>query len=249
MPRKSARPSAHATDECEAANGNAEWRSFRIPIPLLCSPFVLWVVVVCLLGCDGAERWSFEADASVDSPSTEVPEVATFAPPTCTSNADCSSLPGLFCDLSSGLCVACVDDSQCASSGRPRCDPLLHQCVQCETSGDCLNFETCISHLCIPTCGDSGTCPPSVPYCDEFRGVCVQCFSDPDCNVFGGDRVCDKQSGTCVDCLSDDQCHAPVPRCNRTNQCVECLTSSDCRYQQMCSPSTYTCLGRPYGDN
>src|SRR5438477_1594527 len=69
----------------------------------------------------------------------------------CTSNKQCAA--GLECDLSTGLCVGCVDDQGC-SGATPHCLVAARQCVSCLGAGDCPMGQYCASdNTCADGCG------------------------------------------------------------------------------------------------
>ncbi|MEO8902376.1 MAG: hypothetical protein ABI627_12685 [Polyangiaceae bacterium] len=66
-------------------------------------------------------------------------------------NGECSPIfGGAFCQISAGVCVQCLDTSQC-SGQTPLCLLPLGLCVACRDSPDC---------------------PKSAPYCDPTAHVC-----------------------------------------------------------------------------
>lgn len=62
----------------------------------------------------------------------------------CTSNDACSG--GKVCNLSTGLCVNCLTNSNCSGS-TPICNTSTDACVECVTAGDC-DSGTCESGIC-----------------------------------------------------------------------------------------------------
>lgn len=160
----------------------------------------------------------------------------------CARDQDCP-LPSLHCDPSSGQCLACVSDGNCASTaGRPRCDPALNVCVQCVGDLDCPAPGKCIraTQSCVKTCTASSDCGSGTIYCDD--GLCAQCDDDFHCT--GAHSYCDRAKDQCVGCFSDTQCagDAAAPHCNRTiGACVGCLTGSDCPAGMACDPTDWSC--------
>jgi hypothetical protein len=100
----------------------------------------------------------------------------------CISDDGCP-IPSLHCDLSSGQCVPCVSDVDCAGSDRPRCDIALHRCIECGIAQDCGNGYVCepTTHRCQQTCLSSDQCTEDVETCDASRDVCIGCLADIDC--------------------------------------------------------------------
>lgn len=139
----------------------------------------------------------------------------------CTNNAcvpGCSAMnpncpQGLVCDTVAGVCVECLDHTQCPSAPLTVCNPLTHTCVQCAANTDCRD--------------------PSRPVCQPTTHTCVGCNTTADC----ASGVC--QNNTCVQCTSDAQCGGTTPRCNQaTNTCVSCLpgATDNCPTGQYCRP-------------
>ncbi len=123
---------------------------------------------------------------------------------------------GQLCDASSGVCVECLDDSQCHHAPLTTCDPTSRTCVECTTSA---------------------ACPGDAPVCDPLSRTCVECVGNGDC----AQGICHQQQ--CVECLSDSQCGGVTPRCElATNTCVACLpgATDNCPSGQYCRPD-FTC--------
>jgi len=197
----------------------------------------LQLVAALAVGGCGAQEWAFDSDGGTQ-------QVAHTA---CASDSDCA-LEGLHCDVGSGECVACVNDSQCAQAGSRRCDLALNRCVQCGLGSDCDPGQTCepITHRCVVLCTDAGRCPPDAPICSQ--GLCAACTSNADCNQVPGGRVCDQSIGRCVECTSDYQCPQVEPNCDRTTgECVQCLDANDCPPGSFCDPASSRCVSSADG--
>jgi len=144
----------------------------------------------------------------------------------CAANDDC---PGEepICDTT-GACVGCVTNEDCAGTDKPLCHPTLHQCSECLLSTDC---------------------PATQPACDFQDGECRECLVDSDCHapdLCGSDHHChfscdldidcteadrshcDVESHDCVECLSDAHCAAPEPFCGDHHRCAVCRSDADC---------------------
>jgi hypothetical protein len=135
---------------------------------------------------------------------------------------------GLVCDSRSGLCVQCLDDSQC-TTGAPLCLNDIDAgtyCVQCLADSDC---------------------PVSLPFCDKhfYDHACVASCVLPDGGTYCQYGVCDVSTTLCVGCLSDSDCQAGVPRCtvdvDAGNNCVQCLTAGDCGDAGPCASQSFLC--------
>ncbi len=154
----------------------------------------------------------------------------------CAVDSDCP-LASLQCDVPSGSCVPCTDDSLCTTAGFPRCDTALHLCVQCGSSQDCQSGWQCSeSHRCVPPCTSPSDCPASEPNCDVLIGACYACNDILPCAT----GVCDEE--VCVECKSDTQC--PGRHCQRAlGTCVDCVYSSQCPASApVCDPASWTCV-------
>jgi len=151
-------------------------------------------------------------------------------------------LPTLHCELASGMCVACVADTDCASPN-PRCDTALHRCVACGTGVDCPSGQSCAQGVCIPSCPDGGACPQGFT-CQASSSMCVECTVSSDCKKSSKARLCQTKTGRCVECRADTDCTQGHPRCDTiAGTCVRCLSSADCpSAQRVCDPATLGCV-------
>ncbi len=143
----------------------------------------------------------------------------------CTNNvcaAGCSAMnptcpPGLVCNTVAGVCVECLDNTQCPGAPLTVCNPATSTCVQCASNTDCTD--------------------PSRPICQPTTNTCVGCLVNGDCPS----GVCHQNQ--CVQCTSDAQCGGLTPRCDQgTNRCVACLpgATDNCPTGQYCRPDN-TC--------
>ncbi|MGE5183476.1 MAG: hypothetical protein ACM31C_15500 [Acidobacteriota bacterium] len=65
----------------------------------------------------------------------------------CTGNADCpKNLP--VCNVSLGLCVACLADGDCKDPNHAHCDVDNSQCVECTTGADCASGTCLFGGVC-----------------------------------------------------------------------------------------------------
>ena len=174
--------------------------------------------------CDGQFAFDQRADASLGP---------------CANDTDCP-LASLHCDVTSGACFPCVDDTACAGSSLPRCDTALHVCVECGSSQDCAgqNAVCTESQRCAQACLSPSEFPASSPYCDLNELMCASCTSGAPC----ASGVCDHESGRCVECNVDSQC--PGRYCQRAlGKCVDCVFSSQCPANApVCDPASWTCI-------
>jgi hypothetical protein len=124
-----------------------------------------------------------------------------------------------------GICVACLNDSQCSDT-TPACNTTTHVCVQCTTSSTCPTADPVCdpsSSTCVPCDGDFGSTATDPcgsmgePFCfltGKAAGECGKCATNADCQGHSG-KFCDTTSGLCTaecgtdtDCLSSQWCNA-----------------------------------------
>ena len=191
-------------------------------------------------GCNDTFRFDETSDAG--SFADAAPDAAV--PPPCQKDADCSAVPGLRCDVASGLCVACLGDGDCAAPSK-RCDSAWRACVACLGDSDCATRQRCDSttRTCLDTCFDfDDRCPLPGFVCEPTLGLCIECRTSVNCagNPAGG--RCDRDIGRCVACLSNAECPAERPRCDRRiGRCVGCVSSAECAPGTACAPASSTC--------
>ncbi len=150
---------------------------------------------------------------------------------------------GQLC-ASTGDCVDCLSDSDCASSPLgTHCDTraaslvLFGTCVECVASSQCGGGMSCdpANDSCVPTSSDASCAANSQVY-DSASGACVDCLTNADCNG----QLCDPVSRSCVDCLQPSDCPAASPGCYQ-GVCGQCNVSSDCPGGEACSGGTCGC--------
>lgn len=185
---------------------------------------------------DDARWWDERGD---DGARTYPSQDARLA--SCTDNSDCMfPRVTLFCDVSSGKCVECREDSQCQQVGLQKCDLTKDRCVECLDDMDCPQGELCTdSKQCVHSCPDGGGCPSGTKC---YLGYCQSCRNDSTCaSATPATPVCVYR---CVQCASSQNCNMPsLTHCNSaTNRCVACLSSDDCRGQEQCDPASHMCL-------
>lgn len=143
----------------------------------------------------------------------------------CVNNEGCTNEGNRACNVSTGQCVQCVTNVQCAGEAAPRCKE--NKCGGCEADADC------------------GGRADGKGVCDLTTGACVACVKNTDCG--GATPVCDAASKKCVQCKQSSQCAAETPICGSENKCGKCLTNVDCvglgkADQQWCKPDTGQCV-------
>src|SRR5207253_2805570 len=133
----------------------------------------------------------------------------------CGSDAECG--PATPICLPSGACAACTatDVTHCAAA-TPRCDTAsgVGVCVACLDSSQCSG----VGGFCVPGCGPAprNGCPTGQSCLDVMNGVgdCsgAMCHTDADCRAplahcdLGGGSA----DGRCVQCVFDTDCDAPL---------------------------------------
>ncbi len=131
----------------------------------------------------------------------------------------------------------------------------------CATHGNCRPPICGADNRCV-TCDDTVSggidagCDEVLPACHVGSGTtgageCVECTLDADCD---GDQVCDPTTNTCVVCEDtvsggvDEGCDEVLPACHvgsgttGAGECVECTLDADCDGDQVCNPTTNTCV-------
>lgn len=114
------------------------------------------------------------------------------------------------CDVSSGKCVECLADGDCAGSSKgKRCHRTKRTCVECVSAADCA----------------AGTCTSA--------SVCGECAKNADCLGNAKGEVCSSTTHTCGGCTGDADCAGSLsgPRCNQ-GRCVECVGPADCPFSK-----------------
>jgi hypothetical protein len=141
------------------------------------------------------------------------------------------------CDLDTGVCVECLEDSQCSGAAPVGdagaanvCDRIRHECVQCLSSDNCL------------ATGDTPVC--KVDMSDSTRNECVQCQTERDCG--GSTPACDVNTNECTTrCTTQAECGGDKRFCKVADQiCVECLAPGDCTTatNSQCNVATSECV-------
>ncbi len=142
--------------------------------------------------------------------------------PACETNEDCDDYRRPFCDResgSSGLCVQCLTNTDCAWADpeRPICLPFTKFCAECSTDGDCE--------------------APNA-YCDLSIFTCRRCLDDTHCPQ---DMHCDPLYFQCQECVTDEHCPEQT-YCDGLFVCRECLINEHCPEQYYCDLSSHECV-------
>jgi hypothetical protein len=200
-------------------------------------------MLVATAGCDSVFRFDQPASSGNDdgaAPETSTGDDAGEHPP-CTDDTTCA---GLHCQVSSGMCVACVGDTDC-SGARRHCDTSAGVCVECNSTVDCGLGRRCnvATKRCIDTCIDSDDpCAAAGFVCDGDLKLCIECKSSENCSEPNMPHVCDLPIGRCVECTANAQCPSTKPVCDRrSGKCEACVTSAECASGAVCDPATLTC--------
>ncbi len=200
------------------------------------------VASIVAVGCDSVFRFDQPANAIADGGGVD--EATTEDAGGRVPCADDTACGGLRCQVTTGMCVACVGDTDCSGALR-HCDTAQGICVECNNaSTDCAEHHVCDQQTrrCVDTCNDGDDrCPVSGFSCDVVHKICTECDSLRPCKV-SSRPVCDPPTGRCVECAGDAQCPALKPVCDRrSGRCVACVRSVECDAGFVCDPTTLTC--------
>jgi hypothetical protein len=164
------------------------------------------------------------ADAGPAGPDCRLPDSPCDAP--------------YVCDLDTGVCVECLEDSECSGAAPVGdagaanvCDKVRHECVQCLVNDNCL------------ATGDTPIC--KLDMSDSTRNECVQCLAERDCG--GATPACDVNTNECTTrCTTQEECGGDKRFCKVADQiCVECLAPGDCAAgtnNSQCNVATSECV-------
>ena len=194
---------------------------------------------VAAVGCDSVFRF----DPSADGGGVDEAAVGDGAagPRPCTADTACG---GLRCQVSTGVCVACLGDADC-SGVLGRCDTLRGSCVECNATAECPQRRGCdtVTKRCLDLCLDGDdACPVSGFVCDGDRNLCIECTTSANCVGSPNGAVCDVPIGRCVECTGNAKCPSSKPVCDRrSGRCAACVTSAECSVGSVCDRNTLTC--------
>lgn len=163
----------------------------------------------------------------------------------------CAS-PTPACHPVNGMCVACLDRTQCATGncdiargvcrggGAAPCSPCDTdvQCSDGATSvGSCTMLDETFERVCVPSCAGGAACPaglscdadterclPRVGTCTGFRAAVEgrSCTADEDCVPFGAAAA----EGQCAGAVPPDMPGTCLQPCGLTSDCpsgLECM--------------------------
>ncbi|MBL4633195.1 MAG: right-handed parallel beta-helix repeat-containing protein [Kofleriaceae bacterium] len=145
-------------------------------------------------------------DQQSDIPFCDIANNTCIAPPSanaCNTVVPCedATLPICMNDASSGVCVECLDTSDC--TGSTTCNTMTNSCDSFSCTEDAAGNASCLENFPdLAFCGDAGACVEcresghcadnTAAVCENF--VCGACTSDSEC-----DGLC--EAGDCVDSL------------------------------------------------
>ena len=124
-----------------------------------------------------------------------------------------------LCDLDSGRCVECLDETDCPDG--MVCNTFTDRCtaevVGCTSDDQCAGLR-----------------------CDSIKGSCVECLDDGDCGL---GALCDLLTGSCTveqSCVTDGDCSFGVCHPDKRT-CVECFNPAHCP-SGVCDDFSSTCI-------
>jgi hypothetical protein len=213
--------------------------TFGCVAPIKCDPALGCVTCIGDQDCTGAEKFCVRGTCDECRTNADCPPTSPACYPKdhrCHKSCVGTSCPGnsSSCDIATGECVGCIDDTTCAGTNNPVCDPVTKQCVQCTTNAQCkdgtrfchpttLRCVACLTHTsCLPTDGGA------TQVCDPNRFRCRSgCLSNTDCG--GTTPTCNLTTLSCACATKQDCASTPTtPTCGPNGQCVECVTGTDC---------------------
>jgi hypothetical protein len=198
------------------------------------------VVLVTSVGCDSVFRFDQPATSTDGGDADDAADSGSPLP--CTDDSTCG---GLRCEVASGMCVACLGNTDC-SGALPMCDVARGICVQCNGTADCPQKEGCnlATKRCLDVCDGDDICPVSGFSC--VGTVCAECTNSENCKGSSTGPLCDVSIGRCVECTGNAKCPSSKPVCDRrSGRCVACVTSAECGIGSVCDPATLTCRQLP----
>jgi hypothetical protein len=148
------------------------------------------------LACAAGTCVAKECDTSADCTDATKPVcILNLCEAKCESNADCSGLPDQPLCASDGVCVGCIDSSQCPAD-KNICDAEDRSCRGCELDDECPG-GVCIesSGMCVADAevvfvssvgADSGTCTRAAPCASLGFGFQKVNASRPVMHLLGG---------------------------------------------------------------
>jgi len=181
----------------------------------------------------------------------------------CTTNAQCSRVPGLVCLTSQSRCVECVGPNDC--QGTKKFCTTDNRCVECMVGTDCPvtpgtnsaeHGSVCFMNHCLNGCSDDTAGATVCPVMGVGGQTCItgSMGSGPDLCLYctgTGQGTCAAgltcvSPGVCVGCQSNANCGATqVCDTTVTQRCQQCRDSRDCAKfpsTPLCNPTSLTCM-------
>ena len=145
-------------------------------------------------------------------------------------DGQCAGNPnGPFCNVGPDVCVACLDDTDCAD-------------------GDfCNGAEVCAPNGTCQPGGDPCT-DPALSVCDEADDECVECLIDDDCTDNPNGPICSIGPDICVECLADEDCDDASACTGDTCSANACINADTTPVGECCDPDTGTLTTIDDGD-
>ncbi len=178
----------------------------------------------------------------------------------CATNADCATsfagTPNLVCDTTTGFCVPCALDSDCAAAENPNLPASTPSCILypnginpnvypqvntgggqcgCSDNSQCNGGYACYSaYAQLPNgtqAGPNGTCGAACSYANGIDSCTPQSPNQYQCNNnYYPPPFCNTFTGQCQACLDDYDCtgsNCNQPFCSN-GTCIGCFTGDDC---------------------
>lgn len=147
----------------------------------------------------------------------------------------------LTCRTSDKTCVECVVNADCNESGKPFCQVDTGLCLACRGDGDCdgnPNGERCNdAWQCVQCLSDTDCGDRNAPKCKVDAGICGKCNADSDCpngSVCRDDATCDLGPEDGEPCTAAGTC-APGFACAGQTCRTECdLYEPECPTGRVC---------------
>lgn len=123
------------------------------------------IIVIALAGCE-KQSALYCGEHAEDIANCGYSDAGIDARPTCMAMEDCVGAAP-YCELSSGVCVGCLDSSHCTDPNALYCDTSTYECK------GCVSHVECGSEACLPNgvCGDD----TNVAYVDAQASATSGC--------------------------------------------------------------------------
>ena len=142
----------------------------------------------CLIdnGAECSSSYELEDDVVACASQLDAYESCRESGSPCKTDADCmnASASGTRCKAAT-VCTACLEDADCAGTGRPHClvdtaPSRQNRCEECVTSDHCTDPSAPVcgsAHTCVE-CDTAADCKdPARPYCSALKNHrCAECY-------------------------------------------------------------------------